>query len=139
MFFVPVTRQNQQLARSLDRLFSGHSPAESGAASTPVLDLAETDQAYTVTLDLPGVSKDEVQVSVEGRRVSIEAQAQGRNETKEGERVVYRERSTARYARRFTLPQEVDQTAAQARLEQGVLTLSLPKRAARTASKISIN
>lgn len=139
MFLVPVSRQTQDLARSLERLIAGASTRPDTGARTPGLDLAETDLAYTVTLDLPGVAKEDVHVSVEGRRVSIQAQAQAGPEQKDGERVLHRERAPARYARHFTLPQEVDQTAADARLEQGVLKLSLPKRAARTASKITIN
>jgi HSP20 family protein len=53
--------------------------------------------------------------------------------------VVYRERTATRYARTLTLPAEVDQAGAGAKLEHGVLTLTLPKRGASRAAQISVN
>jgi hypothetical protein len=72
---------------------------------------------------MPGVAKDEVKVSIDGRQVTVQAQARREEERKDGERVVYRERSLSSYARTFTLPMEVDQAEASAKLENGVLTL----------------
>jgi HSP20 family protein len=69
----------------------------------------------------------------------VQAQGQHQEERKDGERVVYRERSVSSYARTFTLPLEVDQTEAGARLEHGVLTLTLPKRGARNAAQITVS
>ena len=113
------------------------------APRSPALDVAEDDQSYTVQLNLPGVGKEDIHVSVEGRRVSVKAQASTATPTTDDKttapKLVYRERAAARYARQFTLPQEVDQAEVNARLEHGVLTLSLPKRSARAASKITIN
>jgi len=147
MFLVPVTRHTQELARSLDRLFddsferlfSAQNAGEANGARSPALDVAETDRGYTVTLDLPGVAKEDVRVSIEGRQVSVQASTRQNQEKREGERLVYRERSVASWARSFTLPQELDQAEAHARLEHGVLTLHLPKRAARTASQIAVS
>jgi HSP20 family protein len=147
MFLVPVTRHTQELARSLDRLFddsferlfSAQNAGEPNGARSPALDVAETDRGYTVTLDLPGVAKEDVRVSIEGRQVSVQASTRQNQEKRDGERLVYRERSVASWARSFTLPQELDQAEAHARLEHGVLTLHLPKRAARTASQIAVS
>jgi HSP20 family protein len=146
MYFVPVSRRPlaHDMARSLDRLLTGSlRPAaeevDSTEARTPLLDLAETEAGYKVILDLPGVAKQDVNVSVDGRRVSIEAHGQRSDEKNEGERVIYRERAQTRYARSFTVPQDVDAAQAQARLEQGVLTLHLPKRTVHSASRITIN
>lgn len=147
MFIVPMTRD----ASPLDRFF-----AQAGSARTPALDVAESDRAYTVTLDVPGVAKEDLQISVEGRRVTLRTQpaqaaaaaaapqvsaadADSAQPAAPAERIVYRERSATRYARSFTLPAEVDQAEAGARLEQGVLTLTLPKRNARVATRITIN
>jgi len=88
---------------------------------------------------MPGVAKDDIKVSVEGRKVSLQAQSQRSDEKKDGERVLYRERSAASYARSFTLPVEVDQAESGARLEDGVLTLTLPKRHVRAAAQITVN
>ncbi len=143
MFLVPMTRESRQLSRLFDdtfeRFLSPAASAEGLASRSPALDVAENDRAYTVKLEVPGVAKDDVKVSVEGRQITVQAQSQHSEEKKEGERVVYRERSVASYARTFTLPMEVDQAEAVAKLDQGVLTLTLPKRGVRGAAQLTVN
>ena len=143
MFIVPVTRESRQLSRlfddTLERFFGATNGPDTTTARSPVLDVTETERGYVVTLEVPGVAKEDVKVSIEGRQVSIQASAEQREERKDGERVVYRERSAVRYARSFTLPVEVDAAEASAKLDHGVLTLTLPKRNARAASQITIN
>jgi HSP20 family protein len=105
----------------------------------PKLDVAETDTAYTVTLDLPGVARDDVQVSVEGRRVTLKAEVRKADEGQAGERLVWRERSLAGFERAVVLPQEVDQASSSAKLDHGVLTLTLNKRQPATSTRLTIN
>jgi len=121
---------------SFERLFAGD---EAALPSSPALDVAESEQAYTVTLDLPGIAKSEVNVSIEGRRVSIEAQTNKSEERKDGNRVLVRERALSSYARSFVLPVELDQERSTAKLDNGVLTLELAKRHTATARQIAIN
>jgi HSP20 family protein len=147
MFLVPMTRGSSQLARSFDRLFDEgfdrfFAPATAGAEGSPrspALDVAESEHAYTVKLDLPGVAKEEVKISIDGRRISIEAQTRKDEEKKEGERVVYRERSMSSFARSFSVASDVDQAESSAKLENGVLTLTLSKRGAPAAARITVN
>ena len=143
MFLVPVNRDSRQLSRlfddTFDRFFGAPAATESPSLRSPALDVAETEGAYCVKLDMPGVAKEDVKVSVEGRQVTVQAHVQRSEEQKEGERVVYRERAASSYARTLTLPVEVDQAEAQAKLEHGVLVLTLPKRGARSAAQISVN
>jgi HSP20 family protein len=143
MFIVPLTRESRQLSRlfddTLDRVFGPVAGTETTAARAPALDMAESERAYTVTLDMPGVTKENVKVSVEGKQVTVQAESQRNDERKEGDRIVYRERAITSYARSFSLPLEVDQAEAVAKLENGVLTLTLPKRGARSAALITIN
>ena len=151
MFIVPVTRDSRALSAlggrdlsrllddTFDRFFAPAAAGESVAARAPALDVTESDSAYTVKLDVPGVAKDDVKVSVEGRQVTVQAHSARSEDKSEGERLVYRERAATRYARTFTLPAEVDQAEAAARLDQGVLTLTLPKRSARSAAQIPVN
>jgi HSP20 family protein len=145
MFPVPFNRSTE-LARNFERLFDegfdrffGLAPAAEGAARTPALDLTENPTTYTVKLDLPGVAKEDVHVAVEGRRVDISAQTRREDEKKEGDRVVYRERSVQSFARSFTLPQEVDSGKTVAKLDQGVLTLTLPKSTTRSPSRVEVS
>jgi HSP20 family protein len=155
MFIVPLTTQQSQLSRLFDgrlhHLFDSATSATSTPRS-PALDVTESDDQYTVTLDLPGVAKEDVKVAVEGRVVTVKAQAAApkpaaevaadepiQDLKKDPARVLYSERSAPRFARRFSLPLEVDQAEAGAKLEHGVLTLTLPKRVARSAAQITIN
>ncbi len=137
MYLVPVSRRAPVLSRSFDRLFDDvlfnrflNSVTQSDAPATrsPALDVRETDTAYTVTMDLPGVAKGDVKVTIEGRRVDISAQTAKSDEKKDGDRVLYSERAVARYARSFTLPADVDQANSSAALDNGVLTLTLAKK-----------
>lgn len=149
MFIVPITRHTAHRSHLLDdtlaRFFSTAPDAASDtgvAARRPALDIAESEHAYIVKLDMPGVAKEDVKVAVEGRRVSVQAQAAPQPQTEEkpeAERLVYRERTPASYARSFTLPLEVELTEASAKLENGVLTLTLPKRGARSAAHLTVN
>ena len=92
-----------------------------------------------IAIDLPGVAKDDVKITIDGRRVDVSAQTQREDTKKEGERVIYRERSSQSFARSFTLPEEVDQDASQAKLDNGVLSLALAKKRAAAARHLTIN
>lgn len=146
MFLVPLSRQAHDIGRSLDRLFDENivdrlfapSRAESGARS-PALEVSESERAYTVKLEMPGVPKEQMRISVEGRRVTVEGSASQQHERKEGDRVVYTERTASSYARSFTLPGEVNEAESAAKLEDGVLTLTLAKRGATMARQINIS
>jgi len=144
MFLVPITPQTRGLWRGFDRLFAASldrlfAPTTQTASRSPALDVAESEQAYTVTLDLPGVAKDDVKVSVEGRTVTIEASAGKTDERKDGDRIVYRERSVSSFARSFVLAAEVDQERSSAKLDNGVLRLELAKRRPVDARRIAVN
>ena len=145
----PVAAQRaaaaQQFSRAIDRLFEDttdrHLGGDKGsAARTPALDVAENDTHYTVALDVPGVTREQLKVMIEGRRLSVETVAPiAEAAAKEGERVLYRERGAAQYARTVSLPAEVDQAASQAKVENGVLTLTLAKKVPTGALPISIS
>jgi len=101
-------------------------------------DVAEQDNAYVVTAELPGYKKEDVQVEIDGARVSITAEAKGDKQAREGEKVVYSERYTGRAVRSFELSSEIDSDAASAKYENGILTLNLPKKTAETRKLLNI-
>jgi HSP20 family protein len=107
-------------------------------ASVPRLDMSETEQAYEVQADMPGVAREDLKVAIDHQRVTIEGECRKANERREGENVVYSERSARKFVRSFTLPSEVDDAAAQAKLENGVLHLTLPKKQGGTVRRIDI-
>lgn len=71
------------------------------------LNVTENEQAYDVEVEMPGVKKEDVKVTVEHGRVTIEGEAKSQNEQREGDNVIYSERSSRRYVRSFMLPSEV--------------------------------
>ena len=116
-------------SRAVERLLDDRAETGAAAAQVPAMDVSETETAYSLSFDLPGIVKEQVKVAIDGRRVSVEATPVEAPETTEGARVVYRERSAPRFARSVTLPAELDGAASNARFANGVLTLSLVKKA----------
>ncbi|MCB2022695.1 MAG: Hsp20/alpha crystallin family protein [Burkholderiaceae bacterium] len=114
----------------MDSLFSDWLSARptSTLVSNARIEVSEKDDSYEVRAELPGATKDDISVEVEGVRVSISAKTNSQSEKKEGEKVLYSERTHESYARSFELPQAVDSDAAVAKFENGVLTLTLPKK-----------
>lgn len=141
MFLVPISRRGSELSRLFDDTFDRFFQSAAGGVdvASPALDVIESPQGWSVRLDLPGVTKEDVKVAIEGRVVSIEATARKEDDRRDGERVLLRERQVSRYARSLTLPAEVDQAASSAKMDHGVLTLSLARRGAAAASQLTIN
>ena len=92
------------------------------------LDLTEDDKNFFVKAEIPGVNKDDIKVSVEGNQVSFSAEVKKEKEEKEGAKVIRSERYYGCVSRSFTLDESVDQSAAVAKYENGVLQLTLPKK-----------
>ena len=102
------------------------------------VDVAERNGAYTVTAELPGIKKDDIQVTIDGAQVTLAAEVKREREASQDERVLHTERVFGKVSRSFTLPQEVDETKAEAKFRDGVLELTLPKKAAAARKQISI-
>jgi HSP20 family protein len=102
------------------------------------MDVSESDGAYKVKAEIPGVRKEDIHVSVDGNVVSISAEVKKETEEKEGEKVIRSERYYGQVARSFSLGSDVDESAAQAKYADGVLELTLPKKAAATAKRLRI-
>jgi HSP20 family protein len=102
------------------------------------MDVKEDEKTYAVHAEIPGVSKDDIHVTIDGNMVSINAEVKKSAEQKEGERVLRRERYYGRVSRSFTLEHEVDESAANARYQDGVLELVLPKKVATAAKRVAV-
>lgn len=102
------------------------------------IDVSEDDKSYTVQADIPGVKKEDIQIDVEGDTVSVRAEMKQAKEQRQGEKVVYSERSYGMVSRSFSLPTEVDDKAANAEYKDGVLKLVLPKKSNGAAHRIRI-
>jgi HSP20 family protein len=102
------------------------------------VDVAENNGAYTVTAELAGVKKDDIQVTIDGAQVTLAAEVKREKEVSQDERVLHTERTFGKVTRSFTLPQEVDEGKAEAKFRDGVLELTLPKKAAAARKQISV-
>ena len=102
------------------------------------VDVKEDDAAYTVQAEVPGVPKEDLHVSVDGNVVSLRAEVRQHDEKKEGEKVLRSERYFGAVARSFQLPMDVEASQAKARYDDGVLTLTLPKKQGTSAQRLAI-
>ena len=101
------------------------------------MDLSETDQAYIVKAEMPGLKKDDIKVAIDGNQISISVEARKEEEQKIGN-MVRNERYYGQQYRSITLPQEVDDSNAEARYQDGVLELTLPKKPGTGSKQIAI-
>jgi len=112
---------------------------ESRDAAPIKVDVVETNGAFVVKAEVPGVSKDDIHVTIEGNQVTIAAEVKRESEKKDGERVLRSERYFGAVYRSFVLPVEIDENASNAKYEGGVLELTLTKKPAVSGRKLSIN
>jgi len=106
-----------------------------GGAFTPLADVEETAESYRVEIELPGTHREDIDIEVAGRRLTV------RGERKERERVGIlrkRERTVGRFHYEVTLPGDVDEDAVEAHLDQGVLSVVLPKPERERPRRIAI-
>src|SRR5688572_17361251 len=108
------------------------------------MDVDEDARSYIVRAEIPGVDKENIQVTIDGSHVSISAEVRRENEAKEnGEngnlRSLRSERYYGKVSRTFILENEVDESQAEANYKDGVLQLVLPKKTVTAAKKLTIN
>lgn len=109
-----------------------------GEAPRMKVDVAEKNGAYAITAELPGVRKEDIQVTIDGSQVTLAAECKREKEVEKDERLLHAERSYGKVTRSFSLPQEVDEAKAEAKFRDGVLELVLPKKAAAQRKQIAI-
>ena len=102
------------------------------------LDVIEDDKVYRIKVDMPGVKKDDIDVSVEGNQVTINAEIK-REKTEENQRELYSERYSGKTYRSFSLPLEVDSTKSEAKYDGGVLMLTLPKKSGSVSKHLAVH
>ncbi len=112
-------------------------PARASAWQGPRLDVAESDTAYQLAVELPGIRKEAIQVSVYENSVTISAEAS--REQAEEQQWLVRERSFGKFSRTLNLPEAVDDSASQARYVDGVLYLTLQKKRASQIRRLAVH
>jgi HSP20 family protein len=109
------------------------------AAPEMRVDVTEDDKAFHVKAEMPGIDKNDIEVSVEGNQVSISAEVKRERKNKEEEREIYSERYYGKVYRAFSLPSDLDSAKADAHYEGGVLNLTLPKMPNGSSRKITVS
>ena len=116
--------------------FAGHDGAEAATATwSPAADIAQTEDSYSLTVDLPGLSREDIDVTVEDHVLTLSGE---RRIEREGQSMDRIERVHGRFARRFHLPTDIDASAVSAEFENGVLSIVIPKAEDTKARKIEI-
>lgn len=140
-----LTRYNPLLSDSFEDVFKGFfRPVRLGwdeerIASQIKIDVEENEKTYTIRAELPGVKKEDIDIKVEGNMVSIGAEVKREKDIKEdGGRLLRSERYYGGMSRSFSLSQDVDDTKANARYNNGILELTLPKKAGAAVKKLTI-
>ena len=139
--FTPA-RELSLLRREMDRLFNDFLPnasSEDGASPVwmPRADLAETDDAYVLSLDLPGIPADDVEVTMEDDTLTISGERKAPHDQDEG-RYHRMERSYGRFLRSFRFAAPVDAEHVEATAEDGVLTIRVAKAEASKPRRITV-
>lgn len=121
-------REFDLLRREMDRLFDSFGPTRDEAPTVwaPRADIAETDDAYLLTLDLPGIASENLDVTFEDGTLKVSGQRASSHEIENG-RMHRVERTFGRFFRSFLLGPDVDADAIEADLTDGVLSLRVPK------------
>jgi len=111
-------------------------------SSVPSVDVRETAEAYLMDMDLPGKSEKDVEISLKDRVLSISSVQEAETETKKKDETEYdyliRERRSSSFARRFTLPEDIDAEKVEANFRNGVLSIRIPRRPEAQARQIQI-
>ena len=102
------------------------------------MDVSEDEKAYHVKAEVPGVKKEDIHVAVDGNVVSISAEIKKEKEEKKGESVLRSERYYGMQSRSFTLMHEVDESKAEAKCNNGILELTLPKKNGSVAKQLRV-
>lgn len=103
------------------------------------VDVKESDKAYTVQAEVPGVAKEDIHVSLDGNVVTLRAEVKQQDSQTKDEKVLRTERYYGAVSRSFQLPQDIDQNQAKARYDSGVLTLTLPKKVSGGSQRLAID
>ena len=111
---------------------------ETAAPAQLRVDVSENEGGYIVRAEIPGVSKEDINVSIDGNEVEISAEVKNEKEIRNGEKVLRSERYYGKVSRAFALEHDLDEAATQAKYVDGILELRLPKKASTSVKRISV-
>lgn len=130
----------EQMRRDMDQIFAQRNGDDSSSAVsewTPAVDIQETDGEFLIKADIPGVDPKDIEVHMENGQLTIRGERESETkEEKEGYKRIERVRGS--FYRRFTLPDTADAEKIAAKSKNGVLEITIPKKASVQPRRISI-
>lgn len=129
------------LADEVEKMMGGLFSADryNAAAYRPPVDAVEDDEGYRLTVELPGYTKDQIEIKIENNLLTLASQSEGTGPAEEEEsRFLLRERARQGFRRSFVLPRDADREGVEARFENGLLILLLKKVAEAKPRTINI-
>jgi len=140
---VNITRFNplEDAFENLLRGVPGWLPNPETRAPAPMqfrMDVTENDKEYRVLAELPGVTKEEINITISGNQVAVSAEVKLEKDVNNGE-TLCAERYYGKIQRAFVLGQEVDEATAEAKYNDGVLELTLPKKTAAAVKRVEVH
>ncbi len=139
-----ITRFNP-LEDTFDNLFRGFpvwipGPEKRAPAAAKFrMDVSENDKEYQVLAELPGVKKEDISITINGNEVAVSAEVKQEKVVRDGDTVHCAERFYGTIKRAFSLGHEIDEASAQAKYNDGVLELTLPKKTAAAAKRLAVH
>ncbi|NJL25287.1 MAG: Hsp20/alpha crystallin family protein [Calothrix sp. SM1_5_4] len=134
-------RALSRIQNDFERLFEEIADTDVGmttASNAPACELAEDNANYVMWFDLPGVRKEDVKIELDGNQLTVSAERQEQRKA-DGRRSRFSEITYGVYQRTFTLPTTVDEKRVDAKFDNGVLTLTMPKVASAKVKQIAIH
>ncbi|MEW5917462.1 MAG: Hsp20/alpha crystallin family protein [Gemmatimonadota bacterium] len=122
------------LSRAMDDVFA----PELTTTFMPPLDATETENAYTVTVDLPGITRENVKINFDRGVLSVTGTRDGQPESTNGDHFYVRERPLGTFSRSVRFARDVDSEKIEAKLDHGVLTIVIPKAATALPRQIEV-
>ena len=122
----------------LDRVFSSTQDPETNTGRVPRTNITEASEAFTLTLEMPGDSKKDVEISIDSEQLVVKGGKSEATEKTEGKEALRREFRSARFERTFTLGKGIDTEKIKASMEHGVLTVTLPRAADKIGRRVDV-
>jgi len=133
----PLTRMQEEMNDLFGRLFSGSNLLWPERTYWPAINVADQDDAVVVTAEVPGCKSDDIEISVHGNTMSISGEKKEKTEEKNKD-YYHMESRFGSFRREMILPAEVNSDKIQAKCQEGVLTITLPKAEKAKAKKVEI-
>ena len=132
--FGTVLTRVASLSRAMDDVFA----PELSTTWIPPLDATETNSAYVVTIDLPGIKREDIKIGYDRGVLSVTGTRAVTNDQKDNDHFYVRERALGTFSRSVRFARDVDADKISATLENGVLTISVPKAATALPRQIEV-